>query len=449
MTITPKAIAAVVAGIGAVVGGVYHFWSKQTRQEERVVILGRRDSSFCHTEKQHDVSDGVTEAVRTASGQADSVVIDIVRARRIDRLMKKLAAIDHNRAGAEEEFRQLKKEIEKLLLSNRGTWKGIHGFIGETAQVHVSNIKAFINGNEPLYVLLDDNSMTDYTRGLQIIQQKACQSDGYLGLTHIRRHKETYPDFLKKDGIYHIPKDMYEEYKRLRDLPESIALKLRKEDLRLWRYIRSFTAENPDVRIESMDLTYADIQAGNINDTLKRIERDARRAFKKQYDVAEKEHAPSTGEFLKLCGIAAAMEGVVGGFTEFTGKIRKGKRPQEFNTQDIKDIAASTIICSGKGALRGGIVYLAVNFLKAPASIVSGAVTAVYGIFREGYSVFCKKKTKVEFLKEALRIIFETTMSTGGAIVGKKLLKKYPVIGALAGSIVGSAGTRYLQRVAY
>ena len=97
----------------------------------------------------------VTNAtLQEAAGQADAIVVDAVNATRIGQLLKALSRIDHNQAGANEEITKLKAEIQKLLLSNRGGEKGIHGFIGETSQVHISNIKAFINGDEPLYILL-------------------------------------------------------------------------------------------------------------------------------------------------------------------------------------------------------------------------------------------------------------------------------------------------------
>lgn len=125
---------------------------------------GKNDSSV-----SSKITDVVSNSVHDASGQADAVVVDTVNAIRIDHLLKRLAAIDRNKAGADNEIRQLKAEVQKLLTTNRGGVKGIHGFLGETSQVHISNIKAFINGEEPLYILLDDNSMTDYTRGMEII----------------------------------------------------------------------------------------------------------------------------------------------------------------------------------------------------------------------------------------------------------------------------------------
>ena len=125
-----------------------------------------------------------------------------------------------------------------------------------------------MKGASPEYTLLDDNGMTDYLRGQTPIQQKACFSDKSLGLTHILSHSEKYPVFSDKNGVYQIPSDFYEKYKRFIDMPENIALKLRKEDLRMWRKVQEFHATLPEVKVEPMVATYAEIQVDAVGTTL-------------------------------------------------------------------------------------------------------------------------------------------------------------------------------------
>ena len=392
----------------------------------------------------------VTSAVlHEEAGQADAIVIDAVNATRISQLLKVLSRIDRNQAGANEEITKLKSEIQKLLLSNRGGEKGIHGFIGETSQVHISNIKAFINGDEPLYILLDDNSMTDYLRGMQIIQQKACQAGGHLGLDAIRRHADKYPEFIKEGGVYQIPQDMYAKYNRLRNLPEEVALKLRKEDLRLWRYIKNFIKENPHIKIEPMEVTYSDIQVGNIDDTVKKVEDDTDRAFENQRKEAHDLYAPSLEEFLKVCGISAAIEGGVSAATELILKLKSGKKLSEFSIEDVKDIFGKLVAGSGKGAVRGGIVYTVTNILKIPAAITSGIVTALFAVCHESYLFFKKRINQKQLIKNSIFSIIESIASVGGATIVKHILKKNPIIGALAGSIFGSAIVGYVRKTVF
>lgn len=401
------------------------------------------------SEKTKLTVDVVNTTTYEVVGQADAAVVDAINALRIKRLLDELSKINRNKAGATEEIKMLKSEIQKILASNRGGVTGIHGFIGETSQVHISNVKAFINGDEPLYILLDDNSMTDYIRGIELIQQKACQAGGNLGLDAIKRHNAKYPEFVKNGGIYQIPKDMHARYEYLRKMPEEVAMKLRKEDLRQWRYIHNFTAENPEVVVEPMEVSYSDIQSGNINNTIRRVEDETENEFNKQTKAAHEEHLPSIEEFLKVCGISAAIEGGIGAGTEFIGKLKRGQKLREFTRQDFRDIGVKFVIDSGKGALRGGVVYIATNLYKIPAAIISGIVTALFGICREGYLWFKKRLTKEQFAKNSLFIVFETVASTGGASLGKHICKSHPVIGALAGSVLGSVSAGWFRKTVF
>lgn len=437
MHVSYKGILAIASGLAGLAGIGYGIYSDRQKQKGSV------------KSKPNDATEIIRQVAHETSGQADAVIVDAVNASRINQLLQKLAVIDRNKAGADEEIRVLKAEVQKLLTTNRGGVKGIHGFIGETSQVHISNIKAFINGEEPLYILLDDNSMTDYTRGFEIIQQKACQAGGHLGLDAIKRHMDKYPEFVEQGGIYQIPKDMFAKYEQLKNLPEEVAMKLRKEDLRLWKYIRTFSEENPGAVIEPMEVSYTDIQAGNIDNTVKRVEKNTDQEFEKQRKVAEAEHAPSLEEFLKICGISAAIEGGISAGSEFVQKLRSGKKLSDFTKQDFKDIGAKLMIGSGKGAFRGCIVYVATNIYKLPASIVSGVVTALYGICREGYLLFKKRISRKQFTKESIFIVLETAASTAGAFIGKKLFKKHPIVGALAGSIIGSSGVSSIRKIAF
>ena len=393
--------------------------------------------------------DVVSTSAAAMAGQVDATVIDVVNASRIGQLLKCLSDIDRNQAGAKEEILRLKAEIQKLLDSNRGGAKGIHGFIGETSQVHISNIKAFINGDEPLYILLDDNSMTDYLRGMQIIQQKACRAGGHLGLDAIKGHAEKYPEFIQQGGIYQIPKDMYAKYIRLRNLPEEVALKLRREDLRLWRYIKTFTDENPNITIEPMEVSYSDIQAGTIDGTVKKVEEDTDRAFDEQRKEAHDAHAPSFEEFLKVCGISAAIEGGVSAATEFILKIKSGKKLSEFTRRDFQDVFGKLVSGSSKGALRGGFVYIATNVYKIPTAVAAGIITAIFTAGHEGYLFLKKKTTGKQLVVNSIFSVIESAASVAGAAIGKQLFTKHPIIGAIAGSIFGSATVGYVRKTAF
>lgn len=441
ISVNPKFVITTITALTGLVGAGYCMGrDKKTRlgskTDERSVENSSLSKSFKSTEFE-------------TAGQADAVIVDTVNALRIDHLLKRILNIDKNKAGAEEEIRILKSEVRKLLTTNRGGNKGIHGFIGETSQVHIANVKAFTEGNEPLYILLDDNSMTDYCRGMQIIQQKACQANGYLGLDAIKRHMLKYPEFVKHNGIYQIPKDMYEKYEWLKNLPDDVALKLQREDLRCWRYIKNFTKEYPDAIIEPMEVGYADIQAGNIKSTIHQVENSTEKKFDRQYKDAHEEYAPTFKEFAKVCGISAAIEGGIYAGTEFILKLKAGKKLSEFTKQDFKDIRSKLIIGCGSGAFRSSVIYMFTNIYQIPAALISGMITALIGITHESYLLIKRKVNKKEFVRNSIFISTEAAASSGGATLGKYLCKKHPIIGSIAGSILGSASVKCFYKITF
>ena len=92
---------------------------------------------------------------------------------------------------------------------------------------------------------------------------------------------------------------------------------------------------------------------------------------------------------------------------------------------------------------------MATNIYKISASVVSAVITAMFGIAHEGY-LYCKKQiSKEQLMKNSLFIALETAASAGGAALGKDIFKKHPVIGAIAGSILGSAGIGCVRKTVF
>ena len=205
------------------------------------------------------------EIASTTQAQTTGAFVGTLNEIRLHELLRRYSEIDCHKAGAEQELQALREEIKTLIESNRGGATGMHGFIGERVQVSFSNARAVMQGQEKTYTLIDDNGMTDYLRGNTPIQQKACISDKALGLTHVADPAENYPVFIQDNGIYQIPKDFYEKYQRFVNMTEEVALKLRKEDLRMWKRVQEFKSAVPEAKVESMVVTYDEIQAGAVS----------------------------------------------------------------------------------------------------------------------------------------------------------------------------------------
>lgn len=203
MNINPKLIAEIVIGISGVIGlGVLCKETSQSKNTESTVSDNSNNEPISFADS----------FVSENSAQAEADFVNAINTIRLKELFAKLKEIDYRENNAKEEIAELKKEIEQIISNNRGGQTGMHGFIGESCQVHIANVKSFLKGKKALHVLLDDNSMNDYKRGSQLIQQKACQSDNQLGLNHVKRHFEKYPEFISQ--ALHFQQDA--------DLPENV-----------------------------------------------------------------------------------------------------------------------------------------------------------------------------------------------------------------------------------
>ena len=228
--------------------------------------------------------------ITTTKDQSSALITDTLNQIRAEHLCHDLKRIDIDYNNACNELQYGMDSIKHVIISNRGGQKGMHGFIAERAQVHISNSNALVNGKKPMYTLLDDNGPTDYLCGDTLIQQKACRSGGMLGLDHVQNHANTYAFYVNAGGIYQIPKDFFETYSRLLHTPESIATKMRNDDYKLWQKIHTFAQENPDITIEPMVVTYDEIQASTIQETLMQVSEDHIRIRKERTKEAVSLH---------------------------------------------------------------------------------------------------------------------------------------------------------------
>ena len=440
MNINPKLIAEIVIGISGVIGlGVLCKKTSQSKNTESTV------SDNSNNEPVSFADSFVSEN----SAQAEADFVNAINTIRLNELFAKLKEIDYRETNAKEEIAELKKEIEQIISSNRGGQTGMHGFIGESCQVHIANVKSFLKGNKALHVLLDDNSMTDYKRGSQLIQQKACQSDNHLGLDHVKRHFEKYPEFVSQGGIYQIPKDFYQKFDMMRNTPPEIAAKFRKEDLRLWKVVHEFSEANPYIVIEPMEVSYRDIQAGNVDHTVSNVEKRTDEEFKKQKANAHSKFSPSAKELLKVSSISGLFEGSLNAALSAGMILKSGKKLKDFDKSDKIYILKQFAIGFLRGSVRAGITYLLTAFCKVSSTIASTITTAIFAVVKHTYTFIKKGESKVDYIRELLIDLAEIALTALGAYIGKSIFKKNPLVGSLLGSITFSTGCKFARKCAY
>lgn len=376
------------------------------------------------------------EVTTTTQDQATAGFVDMLKQIRLDNLLQRLMEISDRRDDATAEIERLRADIIKLIDSNRGGIKGVHGFIGERVQVVFCNARAIIQGENPLYYLVDDNGMTDYLRGNVLIQQKACISDKALGLTHVLAHADKYPAFLNQNGVYQIPKDFYEIYIRYIGMSKEAAGKLLKDDYRMWRRVQSFHNAAPKIKVEPMVVTYSEIQAGNVMDSIERETEHIEKYCQDQKVLAKIASRPTWSEGIKVTATSATIEGLVDGGLSLAKHIRQDKRIRDLDKHDWSEIGIDAAKGVGKGAVRGAVTYSATNLLNMPAPIATAGVTAAFGVGKEVKSLRAGDITKRQFGYTVSEVIADTAVSAISSELGKRLIR-IPVVGPLVGNAIG------------
>ena len=370
-------------------------------------------------------------AAFTAEHQGMAAFIAWMKAVRLANLLHEMEKIELHKANALDVLKALTKSVEELIASNRGGDKGIHGFIGERAQVYIKNARALINGFDRICELIDDNGMVDYLEDGIAVQQKACRS-GMLGLDQLLQHKEKYPEF---EGIGHIPKDFYEIYKRLEDMSQVDAGKLSGYEWKFWLEIQKVKAATIDVK--PMICTYDEIQKDRIYNTIEKHEIEIQKEAEKQVANATETHRPTFQEGVKATATSAVVEGVMSGVAEVISKRHNHKRIKDYDKNDIKDIGMATLKGSGKGAIRGTVVYTTANFTSIPTPVAGAAVTIAFDTVSSVKKCIDGKINSVECAVEIGKTAFVASAGALGAKLGGKLIQNR-IVGEVVGGFVFS-----------
>ena len=375
--------------------------------------------------------------VEQSENQGMASLVRLVNQIRQQKARERLSYLMHCKSSSFQELRKMESSITQVIESNRGGAKGVHGFIGERAQVGISNARSLMDGQAPRYRLIDDNGMTDYLRGTLPIQQKACISDKALGLTHVKTHCCNYPEYIsKQNGIYQIPRDFYATYKRLKDMPASEAGKLLKADLRLWKRVQAFQEECPDCVIEPMVVDYADIQANTIGQTISRERLTLERVYQKRRAAAIKMGKASLREGAKIVACSAAIEGFLDGGISVVEHLQDGKSISELDPDDWREIGLDTLNGTGKGAVRGGAVYALTNLAGIPAPVSGAAVSIAFSTADATAKLANGEINGTECAEEIAEGCLNATVCAVFAKLGEKVIK-VPILGSLVGGAVG------------
>lgn len=200
-----------------------------------------------------------------AEGAVHGAILGSIARLRDTNVAELLSAIRVNDANLEDALAHLDlahERIARLIASNRGSSRGMHGFIAEVLEVGISNARAVVRNAQAESVWVNDNGPIDILRAGVGIQQKFYSGPMSRILGAITDHAATYSDYVARGGHYQIPKDQYETLQALLHMSEHEASTTLTSggtgpSYRDWKAVHQFAANAtiPVDRIEASTIT--------------------------------------------------------------------------------------------------------------------------------------------------------------------------------------------------
>lgn len=382
-----------------------------------------------------------------AVGQGIGSGVAYVNQLRGDELLVNLNKQDINLENALSELNQLREVVAGTL---QGSEKTVHGIIAEHTQVHISNARNLVTGNEATYVKEPNvASSIDYWDGNIPIQSKFIGGVNRDGLQTIKQtltnkqygisgHLSKYPNFLKEGGIYQVPKDQYEHAISILSKSES---ELSTADFNTVQSIREFEKAN-NVKFEDVVkpsvAKYGEVQKNTISNTINKEEKSIVKTDQTQRAKYCDQAKATIKQGAKVAAVSAAIEGVANFGITIVSKFNEGKKIGDFTEDDWKEIFVNTSEGTLKGGVRGVSVYAITNLTKVNAVAATSLVTVTFGAISLTTKFAKGDLSSKEYVDNLQKLGVETALSSITAAIGHTLIP-IPVVGALVGSLVGSA----------
>ena len=327
-----------------------------------------------------------------------------------------------------------------------GSMSTKHGEIAEQVEVGVRNARQAIEER------LQDESLLKATfEGVgrtapvdYMIDNVAVQSKFINGakdnLDHVLRHLDKYPEFGRKDEIYHIPKD---HWKTIRDVLDGKPVdNLNEKSIRAIQEkvaaMEQATGRSFDDLVRPGISDYRDVQLGRIDDTLDKYDQElADQNQQKKTEIID-DHRPSLQGAANAAMIGAAVAGVVTLGTGIYKKYREGRNifKGELTKNDWQELGMDTANGALIGGVSAGAIYTLTNFAGMGAPFASALVTAAKGVGSLTLSLQ-RGEIDIEQFTDLGMIVCAEAAVVGAMTVAGQAVIPIPVLGALIGSISG------------
>lgn len=315
-----------------------------------------------------------------------------------------------------------------------------HGEIAEVVEVGVRRARDLID-EIPMSAHMDGIHRTgpaDFVLNGVEAQSKFINGTA-SGLRAVLGHMESNTAFLNNGGVYVIPSDQYALIERvLRGDTDGMSAKTIRAIEQHIQKIGEHSGRPPLEVLKPSISAYADVQPGNIENTMDRHGQDLEERHEGRNEQIQEAHQASLREGVTATAAAAAAGAAVSFVSAAFKKYREGKNifAGDYSAQDWLDVGGQSVTGAVAGGLSGAAIYLMTNWGDLSAPLAGAFVSAVKGVLPLVTAYANGEMAGAEFIDAGLFICSDVALVGLSTFVGQTLIP-VPVLGAAIGSLAG------------
>lgn len=329
-----------------------------------------------------------------------------------------------------------------------GTNQTKHGEIAEHLEVNVRNAKAALFGKTEVATFngVGRTAPEDFILNGIKYQSKFINGTNNT-LSHVLEHFGKYQDTSMN---YSIPKDQYAMIEALRNgkNPNNLSVKTIHAILKKVEEIEQQTGRHFTDVVKPSVSNYADVQLGTIDKTVSNHEKDIvdqnekiQEKIKNEADnkikAQEGRRAATFNEGLKVAGTTAVASTAIHATIIIFKKVKSGKKIDQFNEEDWKEIGLTSVKAGGKAGLSAGSIYALTNLTSLSAPFAGAVTSAAMGITSLATDLKQEQISMDEFVTQGQILCIEAGIAAIGGAVGQVLIP-FPILGPILGTVTAN-----------
>ncbi|WP_144647071.1 hypothetical protein [Priestia megaterium] len=320
-----------------------------------------------------------------------------------------------------------------------------HGEVAEHLEVNVRNAWVALNGQKEV-ATFDGVARTapeDFILDNVKYQSKFINGTNNT-LKHVLKHFEKYQD---ESMNYSIPKDQYQVIEAIKsgNPPSCLNSKSVHTILQKVEEIELETGQSFQNVVKPSISKYSEAQLGRVGETVskhqdrlveenQRIQDEIQQEARGRKKFTELKKGPSVSEGSKVTVTAATITASLNTITIIYRKVKAGKRIQDFETSDWKEVGLSSVKAGVKGGVTASSIYALTNLTSLSAPFAGAVASATMGLTSLMTDLNKNQITMDEFVTQGQILCLEAGIAATGGAIGQMLIP-IPILGSIIGTV--------------